>query len=90
MNVQYSHDTGTFNYKQKDHITIVVRYLYVADVEDELYYHATLKDIEDEGFWCVIDNGKQEEYFSFNEIENVIPGHLRPFLGGFTRRIDID
>ncbi|BAR87919.1 uncharacterized protein KNN_07186 (plasmid) [Bacillus thuringiensis serovar tolworthi] len=86
MKIQYSHDEGEFKFVKGDYVTIIVRYLYVYDVEDELYYHATLEDIDDKGFWCVIDNEKQKEYFYFKEIENVIPGHLIPFLGGFTRR----
>ncbi|MED1042504.1 hypothetical protein P4T62_28645 [Bacillus mycoides] len=73
--VRYSHEEGQFNFKEDDYVT------------DELYYHGTLKEIDSEGFWAILDNDKsKEEYFAFTDLENIIQGHLIPFLGGYTRR----
>ncbi|HER2169559.1 TPA: hypothetical protein VJS58_001852 [Streptococcus pyogenes] len=69
-------------------MTIVVRYLYIKDLEDELYYHGTLTNVEEQGFWCVLDDDKtKEEYFSFLDVENVIDGDRIPFFAGTTKRI---
>lgn len=88
MKVKYSHEEGVFSFVEKDYVTIVVRYIYVADTEDELYYHGTITRVEEEGFWCVLDdNEEQEEYFSFLDVEGVIPGDRIPFLEGTTKRL---
>ena len=89
MKVKYRHEEGQFPFKEGDDITVVVHYLYVKDTEDELYYHGKLTKIEEEGFWCVLeDDETKEEYFSFLDVENVIWGDRIPFLGGTTKRAD--
>lgn len=90
MEVKYIHDKGTFPFTEGDYVTIVVGYLYV-EIEDELFYHGHVTKVEEDGFWCVLDDNKvQEEYFSFLDIEDVIPGDKIPFLGGTTKRLKRD
>ncbi|HAJ3957197.1 hypothetical protein WD019_19030 [Fictibacillus sp. Mic-4] len=77
-----------FPYKKGDYVTVVVRWLYENEKGADLYYHGTITDIDNNGFWCVLDDNKtQEEYFSFSEIENVIDGDRIP---GSSKRRDID
>ncbi|MFA1782352.1 hypothetical protein ACDX77_18945 [Bacillus velezensis] len=87
MKVKYSHSEGNFPFAKGDYVTVVVRYLYVKDLEDELHYHGTVTEIEEDGFWCVLDDKIKEEYFSFLDIENVIDGDRIPLFGGTTKRI---
>ncbi|HER2162549.1 TPA: hypothetical protein VJS59_001647 [Streptococcus pyogenes] len=88
LKVKYSHAEGYFPFAEGDYVTIVVRYLYIKDLEDELYYHGTLTNVEEQGFWCVLDDDKtKEEYFSFLDVENVIDGDRIPFFAGTTKRI---
>ncbi len=87
MKVKYSHSEGCFPFAKGDYVTVVVRYLYVKGLEDELYYHGTLTEIEEDGFWCVLDDKTREEYFSFLDVENVIDGDRIPFFAGTTKRI---
>lgn len=90
MQVQYSHEKGKFQFVLDDYVTIIVRYLYAEDTEEELYYHGTITQIHAEGLHAVLDDDKsKEQYFAFADIEKVIQGHLIPFLGGYTRRQDI-
>lgn len=91
MKVKYSHSEGVFPFAKRDYVTIVVRYSYVADTEEELCYHGTVIEVEEDGFWCVLDGDKdQEEYFSFLDVENVITGDKIPFLDGTTKRLARD
>lgn len=91
MKVKYSHGEGNFAFSENDYVTVVVRYWYVEEIEEELYYHGTITSIEDEGFWCVLDGEKnQEEYFSFLDIEGVLTGDRIPFLDGTTKRLPRD
>lgn len=88
MKVKYSHGEDFFRFSEGDYVTIVVKYLYVKEIEDELYYHGTVDAVEPEGFWCVLDDEKEQtEYFSFADIEDVIPGDRIPFLGGTSKRL---
>ncbi|WP_206355597.1 hypothetical protein [Bacillus mycoides] len=74
--------------KKKNYITIIVHYLYIENIEDELYRHGTITKIEENSFSCVLDNDKtKEEYFTFADIKNIIPGHMIPFLAGLTTRM---
>lgn len=88
--VKYSHEEGQFNFKEDDYVTIIIRYMHVEEIEDELYYHGKLKAIDSEGFHAVLDDDKNKDtYFAFASVEKVVPGHLIPFLGGYTRRKDM-
>ncbi|ASS60612.1 hypothetical protein CHN56_00067 [Bacillus velezensis] len=88
MKVKYSHSEGNFAFAKGDYVTVVVRYLYVKSLEDELYYHGTVTEIDEQGFRCVLDDDKtKEEYFSFLDVENVIDGDRIPFFAGTTKRI---
>lgn len=90
MKVRYSHEEGQFPFVLGDYVTIIVRYLYAENTEEELYYHGTITQIHAEGLHAVLDDDKsKEQYFAFADIEKVIQGHLIPFLGGYTRRQDI-
>lgn len=87
MKVKYSHGEGYFPFVKGDYVTVVVRYLHTKDLEDELYYHGTVTEIDEQGFWCVLDDKTKEEYFSFLDVENVIDGDRIPFFAGTTKRI---
>lgn len=88
MNVKYSHGEGDFPFAKGDYVTVVVRYLHTKDLDDELYHHGTVTEIDKQGFRCVLDDDKtKEEYFSFHDIENVIDGDRIPFFAGTTKRI---
>lgn len=81
MKVRYSHGEGDFSFVEKDYVTVVVRYLYIEDPDQELYYQGTITKVEEDGFWCILDNEQeQEEYFSFLDIEDVWPGDMIPFF----------
>ncbi|MDG0913405.1 hypothetical protein P6U20_29485, partial [Bacillus paranthracis] len=85
-----SHEKGKYQCVLDDYVTIIVRYLYAEDTEEELYYHETITQKHAEGLHAVLDDDKsKEQYFAFADIEKVIQGHLIPFLGGYTRRQDI-
>ncbi|MGG3800658.1 hypothetical protein [Metabacillus fastidiosus] len=88
MQVQYKDEIiGSFNFKEGDYITIVLRYLTMQEGEEELYYHGTIKKIEDSnGIWCILDNKTEEEYFAFNDIESVFSGDRIPFFAGSIER----
>ncbi len=89
--VKYSHEEGNFAFGEKDYVTIVVRYWYTKELEDEVYYHGIITSVEDEGFWCVLDGEKdQKEYFSFLDIEGVLTGDRIPFLDGTAERLPRD
>ncbi|MEH7460067.1 hypothetical protein V7183_23540 [Bacillus sp. JJ1127] len=89
MNVQYSHDKGLFKYKPNDYVTVFVQYICTDHEEEELFYPSTVTRVENKGFTCLIDKQTEETFFSFGEIENVIPEHLPPpFFAGVTRRPD--
>lgn len=78
-----------FPYQEGDYVTIVVRYWTNKEVEDDLYYHGHITQLEDEreGFWAVLDDDPdQEEFFHFGDIEAVFDGDKIPFLGGWTKR----
>lgn len=87
MQVKYSHGEGTFPFVAEQRVTIVVRYLYTNDPDEELYYHGVLTKVEADGFWCVLEGEQQEEYFSFADVESVIDGNRIPFLGGTAERL---
>lgn len=88
MKVKYSHEEGLFPFVEDDYVTIVVRYLYAKDTDEELYYHGTVTSVDKDGFWCVLDDNKeQKEYFSFLDVESVIDGERRPFFAGTVKRI---
>lgn len=79
MKVRYSHEEGEFSFVEDDYVTVVVRYLYVEDRDQELYYQGTIARVDEDGFWCILDNEQeQEEYFSFLDIEDVWPGDMIP------------
>ena len=79
MKVRYSHEEGEFSFVEDDYVTVVVRYLYVEDQDQELYYQGTIARVDEDGFWCNLDNEQQqEEYFSFLDIEDVLPGDMIP------------
>lgn len=45
--------------------------------EDDVYYHGYITEFDEEreGFWARLDDGHdKEEFFSFGELEAVIPG----------------
>lgn len=79
MKVRYSHGEDDFSFVEDDYVTVVVRYLYVEDRDQELYYQGTIARVDEDGFWCVLDN-EQEEYFTFLDIEDVLPGDMIPFF----------
>ena len=80
-----------FTFKEEDYVTIVVRYwVKKDDDEDDVYYHGFITEFDEEreGFWTRLDDGpNKEEFFSFGELEAVIPGDRIPFLAGTTKRI---
>lgn len=80
-----------FTFKEEDYVTIVVRYwVKKDDDEDDVYYHGFITEFDEErkGFWARLDDGTdKEEFFSFGELEAVIPGDRIPFLAGTTKRI---
>lgn len=92
MKVNYKPETllpHTFNFKEGDYVTIIVRYWTVKNEEEDLYYHGTITEIDEEreGFWAVLDDDKErEEFFAFPDLEGVIEGERIPFLGGTTKR----
>lgn len=90
MKVRFKdHMMYNFDFKEGDYVTVVVNYLTVKELASK-YYHGTLTQIEEDnsGFWCVLDDDKtKEEFFSFADLENVIPGDRIPFLGGTSKRI---
>ncbi|MDX1805920.1 MAG: hypothetical protein R3267_02685 [Paenisporosarcina sp.] len=79
-----------FSFREDDYVTIVVRYWVKKDDEDDIYYHGFITELneEREGFWVRLDDAPdKEEFFTFTEIETVLPGDRIPFLEGTTTRI---
>ena len=80
-----------FSFREDDYVTIVVRYwVKKDDDEDDIFYHGYITELneEREGFWVRLDDDPvKEEFFTFREIEAVIPGDRIPFLAGTTKRI---
>jgi hypothetical protein len=96
MKVNYKPGTlfpNTFDYKEGDYVTVILRFWDVKNEEDTLYYHGTVTKIEEEngGFWAVLDDDKEvEEFFYFLDLEGVIDGERIPFLAGTTKRSKSD
>lgn len=91
LKVNYKEGTllsNTFEFLEGDYVTIIVHYWTVKHEEETLYYHGTITEIDEdrEGFWAVLDDEEREEFFSFVDLEGVIPGERIPFLSGTTKR----
>ena len=55
-----------------------------------MYQHGFITEFDEEckRFWARLDDGTdKEEFFSFGELEAIIPGNRIPFLSGTTKRI---
>lgn len=78
-----------FPFQEGDYVTIVVRFWTAKEVDEDIYYHGHITQLEDEreGFWAVLDDDpNQEEFFHFGDIEAVGDGNKIPFLGGWAQR----
>lgn len=75
----------TNNHKPDDYVTVFILNVYV----NTDFYHDTITSVEDKKFTCIVYSQTTEQDFAFDEIENIISSHLRPFFTDVTRRQNI-